>query len=266
MKRTSRSSLLAIGFLLLAPGAASADWASEVAASNPLNWLRFNETSGITVADSGSDALAGELVGGASLGHPAVQGSAIHLDGAANGHVLLAGEPLPTPWTLEAIFYQDATTTGPSTAILGPEMFGAPNTAIKAEQWNSTGQLGYTAFGVIDETFDGPAASTPTSYTHVAMVGTDSGVSLFVNGLLADSEDTPIVLPRFWIGHGGLNPAGMPIDPLGGYIDELVIYDRELSAADIASHAAAAAIPEPGSFTLLVVGLIGIAVFWRRGR
>lgn len=237
-----------VSILLLFPTAARADWASEVAASNPLHWWQFEETSGTSAADSGSGGLNGTLVNGASLGNVGPVGGAVHLDGATNAHVLLSGTPLAAPWTLEAIFFQDDTAPGPSSALLGPEEFGAPNTAIKAEQWNETGQLGYTAFGVVDETFDDPAAATPSSYRHVALVGTDAGVSVYVNGSLADSEDTAIDLPRGVIGLSGFSDDD-PIDAFGGFIDDLVIYDRELSAAEVAAHAAA--VPEPGSLVLL---------------
>lgn len=259
-----RVAVLLLVVFILSPAAAWAQWASEVAASDPLHWWRFSETSGTTVADSGSGGLAGTLVNGATLGHSGLLGGALHLDGATSAHVLLAGTPLESPWTLEAVFYQDDTTAGPSSALLGPEMFGSPNTAIKAEQWNETGQLGYTAFGVVDETFDDPAAATPTSYQHVAFVGSDSGVSVYVGGMLADSEDTVIDLPRGIIGLSGLNAEGDAIDPLGGFIDELVIYDRALSAAEIAAHAAA--VPEPATLVLLAVAVASGMMIVRRRR
>ena len=258
MKAAAVLLAIVVSVLLLAPAPAFADWASEIAASNPLNWWRFDEASGTTVADSGSGGLAGTLVNGATLGHTGPLGGALHLDGATNAHVLLAGTALPAPWTLEAVFYQDDTTAGPSSALIGPELFGSPNTAIKAEQWNETGQLGYTAFGVVDETFDDPAAATPTSYAHVAFVGTAGGVSVYVNGALADTEDTPIDLHRGIVGLSGLSGEGAPIDALGGFIDELVIYDRELSAAEIGAHAAV--VPEPATIALLVVALLGVVV------
>ncbi len=258
MTATIRVAAFCLSVLILSPAAARAQWASEVAASNPLHWWRFDETSGTSVSDSGSGGLDGTLVNGATLGHSGPLGGALHLDGATSAYVLLGGTPLTSPWTLEAVFHQDDTTPGPSSGLLGPETFGSPNTAIKAEQWEETGQLGYTAFGVVDETFDDPAAATPTSYSHVAFVGTSAGVSVYVGGALADSEDTAIDLARGIIGLSGLSATGTPVDPLGGFIDELVIYDRELSAAEIAAHAAA--VPEPGSLVLLALAAAALGI------
>lgn len=104
--------------------------------------------------------------------------------------------------------------------------------ALKADQWNNTGQLGYTNFGVIDVTLSPP---TPSVFAHVAYVGTSSGVDLYLDGVLVDGDTTTAVLARDIIGAGRIN-AGAAGDPLEGQIDELVIFDRALDAAEIAAH------------------------------
>ncbi|HEX3725164.1 MAG TPA: hypothetical protein VHV08_02935, partial [Pirellulales bacterium] len=45
---------------------AAADWNSTIAASNPLDWYRFNELSGSTAIDYGSQHLNGTYGTGAS--------------------------------------------------------------------------------------------------------------------------------------------------------------------------------------------------------
>jgi hypothetical protein len=135
--------------------------------------------------------------------------------------------------------------------------------AIKAEQWDSTGQLGYTSFGVVDVTFSEAAAATPADYAYVALVGTSAGVELFVNGASVASNSTATVLSRYVVGAGGAQPTGALVDGLVGAIDELVIYDRALSAGEVSDHYAS--VPEPGTMTLLSLGLLAVCRF-RRGR
>jgi hypothetical protein len=63
-------------------------------------------------------------------------------------------------------------------------------------------------------------------------------------------------LARWIFGAGGIKEDGSLLDPLTGMIDELVIYDRSLSAEEIAAHFSA--VPEPVSAVLLALGMLGI--------
>jgi hypothetical protein len=112
--------------------------------------------------------------------------------------------------------------------------------AIKAEQWNSTEQLGYTLFGIVDISFD---ADTPAELTHVVMVGTDDGVDLYVEGEFVGNDPTTTVLARHVLAAGHENGSGALVDPLTGVIDEIVIYDRALEEDEIARHYASIAAP-----------------------
>ena len=129
--------------------------------------------------------------------------------------------------------------------------------AIKAEQWNSTGQMGYTKFGAVDVTFTDSLAATPADFAHVVFVGQSTGVSLYVNGALAGTDAAATPLNRWALAAGAIRADGTLVDPLTGAIDELVIYDRALSPTEISAHFSA--IPEP---TVLSLGLLGGLVVW----
>ncbi len=248
------ASLIAMCALLLTPPV-MADWVSEITAANPLHWFRFEETSGATADDQGSADANGTYVGGVTLATPGLVGNAASFDGA--GHVLIGGPNLATDWTLEAIFSADIENGGVSQGLIGADFASADaRTAIKAEQWNETGQLGYTAFGVVDVTFTDAAAATPADFTHVVMVGDSAGVTLYVNGASAGTGATSAVLSRHAIGTGAVRADGTLVDGLTGAIDELVIYDRALDAAEIGAHYAS--IPEPSSWVLLVFGFAAL--------
>ena len=233
-----------------------ADWATEISNANPLNWFRFDELSGTTANDLGSANIDGTYVGAVGFGNAGLVGGAAAFD--AGSHVYLGAANVATDWTLEAIYKADTVAGGVSMGLVGAN-FAAPSDrmAIKAEQWNETGQMGYTVFGVVDVTFTDSLAATPASFAHVVFVGQSSGVSLYVNGALAGSDATATPLARWALGTGAIRADNTLVDPLTGLIDEVVIYGRALSPAEISAHYSA--IPEP---TVLSLGLLGGLAVW----
>lgn len=239
----------------------AADWATEISNAHPLNWFRFEELSGTVAGDQGSANLNGTYVGSVSLGMPGLVGRAAAFDGG--GHVFLGGANLTTDWTLETIFKADTVNGSVSMGLVGTDFAAASDRmAIKAEQWNETGQMGYTLFGVADVTFTDPLAATPADFEYVVFVGQSSGVSLYVNGVFAGSDPLSTVLARWGLATGAIRADGTLVDPLTGAIDELVIYDRALSAEEISAHFAV--VPEPTFLSLVMVG--GLAALCARFR
>ena len=176
---------------------ASAAWDSTISGANPLHWFRFEETAGSTADDQGSANADGTYDGGVGLGTSGLVGNAASFDGI-DDHVLVGGPNLTGDWTVETILEADTVSGGVSQGIIGNDFTAADRTALKAEQWNDTGQLGYTLFGVVDVTFTGAAAATPADYAHVTFVGTGAGVELFVNGVSQglDTITTPLLCSR----------------------------------------------------------------------
>jgi len=233
-------------------GTLGADWASTIISANPLNWFRFDDLSGTVAQDEGSANMDGTYVGSVGLGQPGLVGYAVAFD--AGSHVFLGQPNVPTDWTLETIFKADTVTGGVSMGLVGTDFAAASDRmALKAEQWNSTGQMGYTRFSVVDVTFADSQAATPADFAHVVFVGQNSGVSLYVNGSLAESATTSTPLARWAIGAGAIRADGTPVDPLTGMIDELVIYNRALSPEEISAHYYST-IPEP---TVVSLGVLG---------
>ncbi len=256
--RIARLGLL--GAVLLSLGLASsarADWDSTISAANPLHWFQFAD-EGTTADDVGSANVDGTYVGAVGLGTPGLVGAAASFDGAS--HVLVGGPDLPTPWTLETIFLADPVNGGVSQGIVGTDFTAAYRMAVKAEQYNATERLGYTVFGVADVTF--ADAPTPTDFAHVVFVGTDAGVELFVNGAAAGMDATATPLARYAFATGAVRADGTLVDGLTGTLDEIVIYDRALSAGDVAAHYAA--IPEPMSASLILIGGLSLLAFRRK--
>lgn len=270
MKRCVRSSTWYFAVLVtlaLMQVRVQADWVTELNSSNPINWYRFNELSGSTANDEGPGNMDGTYVGGVLLGQAGLADSAAAFNG--QGYVLLGGQTLTGNWTLESIFKADTVAGSVSMGLIGTD-FGAPagRTAIKAEQWNETGRMGYTDFGVIDVTFRDPRAATPADFRHVVFVGDMTGVSVYVDGALVDQDATVLGLARWALGTAAVRADGTLSDPLTGVIDELAIYDRALSPAEITAHfnsiGTTPGISDLGNTSLLLG--IGLAGTWRLRR
>jgi hypothetical protein len=93
----------------------------------------------------------------------------------------------------------------------------------------------------------GPSAAPKNSWTHVAGVYDGAELRLYVNGAEAASQaltgpfaqdTTPIIL-----GGNGNDASGVPTELFPGRIDELMMYARALSPAEIAQLAAGALFP-----------------------
>lgn len=95
---------------------------------------------------------------------------------------------------------------------------------------------------------------------------------LYINGeMVAErTNNVPSTLytgeADFWIGQqfGSLN---FPEFSFEGRIDEVAVYDYELSEMQLMAHYRAGTVPEPGSFALMAAGSIGLLVArrWHRG-
>ena len=134
--------------------------------------------------------------------------------------------------------------------------------SLRYEQWDDTGQLGFTHGGVTDYLFTpavvSPAADTLVTYRFT--VGTNT-MDLFLDGNLAGSATAPGFVMPTGAGLLGNNAAGN--EGMVGAISRVTTYDSALSDSEILSHGNAwTGIPEPSSLTLLC--LTGLALIRRR--
>ena len=106
-------------------------------------------------------------------------------------------------------------------------LISSTNVALKLEQFNNTNKVGFTKFGVADYAFNYTAPVG--TWVHLTFVGTSSGVSLYVNGTLQETNGNVMGCPMDKIG------CGKGADFLKGTLDEVKLYNRALSASEIAA-------------------------------
>ena len=101
---------------------------------------------------------------------------------------------------------------------------------IKLDQYQNTGKVGVTAYGVEDATFD---YSAPMGeWVHLTFVSNDQGTTLYVNGVEQDHIDLAINGPMNRIGgNNSVNLAGGGF--LNATIDQLSVFDRSLTADEV---------------------------------
>lgn len=234
------------------------DWNTTIAASNPLNWYRFDEVTGATAIDYGSQGLNGTYGSGildTVRGVSGRVGTAVQFDDQST--VFLSAPDVSGDWSAE--FLLKRTGTKRSSLLIRGVPFALPSQGLKLEQYPNTGQIGYTKFGIVDATFSPEVSSPLNEWIHIVYVNQAAAdrVHLYVNGSLAGTRVDHFDLPRDQIGSWSDT---IPESPLA-IMDEVVLYNRALTSAEIATHFAAA--PEP---TILIMTAIATALFGYRLR
>jgi len=134
---------------------------------------------------------------------------------------------LAVPWTL-SLWVNRQNASGVSAGLLSDG-----TRSIKLEQYNGTHQVGLTVFGVGDYNF---GYSTPLgTWTHLVLVGTSTGTSLYANGTLVGSLTNSMPLPRNHFGGDYLTSTGTVLDYMLGTVDEVIIFNRALNTTEIST-------------------------------
>jgi hypothetical protein len=172
-------------------------------------------------------------------------GMAFRFDGSTT-YLTSSGAEITPPWTICGWIYHQRAKTA-SAALAGDATY-----ALKIEQWSNTDEVGISHSGVADYLFS-PAYTVPlNTWTHLALVATSSGVTLYANGVQKGTVTVSgFALPRGFFGVDTF--ASGPGDYLLGALNELQIYTNALSASAIASiyNAGSAGLVRAPEFTAI---------------
>ena len=179
-------------------------------------YLKFDESSGTTAADSSLSNNTGTLVGGPVWTAAGRVNGALSFDGI-NDYVSLASQSLAASFTLSAWVNVNSGSTEKTIFSLGNRSFYINDNVLSF--WNN-GSTGSGTFGTV-----------PTgSWQHITFTYSGSVLRAYLNGVqlpttVTSTVSTPSVGPR--IGESGGD------NFFSGSIDEFRLYNRALSAQEV---------------------------------
>jgi hypothetical protein len=152
-------------------------------------------------------------------------GQAFHFDGITS-YINVGDSDLAAPWTLCLWAYRESSTSN-SSIIMGDTTY-----YIKLEQYNNTHEVGVTQLGYLDTPFS--YATPSNAWAHLALVASTTNITLYANGVSQGSISTNnMPLPRSYIGTGYASTRF--IDYVHGALDDIQVYNRMLTQAEISS-------------------------------
>jgi GH25 family lysozyme M1 (1,4-beta-N-acetylmuramidase) len=154
------------------------------------------------------------------------QGRAFHFNGS-NTYLTTGASSVAVPWTA-SFWVNRQNALGTAAALSGD---GAVE--LKLEQYSNTHQVGFTKFGYWDQNFGYTVPQN--TWTHLVFVASGNQMQLYANGALAGTIATNIPLPRAYFGAGYVNSNGNIVDYLLGNLDEIMLFNRALGAAEVSS-------------------------------
>jgi hypothetical protein len=200
----------------------------------------FNEGAGTTVADVSGNGNTG-TINRATWTSTGKHGSALNFNGT-DAIVTINASPslnVSASMTLEAWIYPTAQQSGWRT-ILQREV-----DAYFLNASNSTGNLRPSGGGTFNGAVDyvgGPSANPVNTWTHVALTYNGTTLQLYVNGIQVSSKamSGAIQTNSSPLRIGGNSPYG---EYFNGRIDEVRIYNRALSQAEIQTDMSTPLVP-----------------------
>lgn len=271
--KTKQISFAAIAVLVSLGQTRAADYESTILADNPIGYWRLGEQNGTALFDSTANGLNGQYLGVVAIGSPgALQNdsdTSVDFDGTS-GYGFIADSPLFNSIENNATFeaWVNPDHLNGIDQILSTRSFGGVG---GFGLWRNGGAVGFSRWGV---TGGGSQTSndilTAGEWQHVVVVlDSSNSTKYYLNGEFVEVDPStagPIITNVRPLHIGRLAFTFSSFQFWDGRIDEVAIYDRELSANEIREHYLAATIPEPTTLTLAALGLFGFVARGRRRR
>jgi hypothetical protein len=201
---------------------------ADASGNGRTGWYRNNLTYGVTGALAGSSDTA--------VACPGTSGLAYSTDSVSG----------PTTYSLE-LFFQSTSNRGGKLIGLEDVQTGWGDTYDRHVYLTNAGHLAYgIRSGGAQHVIETSAGYNDGAWHHVVATQDVDGMTLYVDGVAVASNPTttPDAATGYWRVGGG-NLTGWPNRPassaVAGAIDEVVVYARALSTAEVAEHTAAAA-------------------------
>jgi hypothetical protein len=223
--------------------AVSPGYAASVLAGAPAQFLKLNESSGTTAADSSGRARPGYYDGAMNQGVPgAVPSNAgVHL--GSTGVVSTNAPAIAGPTTYSAeIWFRTTTTTGGRLFGFSNAQTGTSSSYDRHLYMTNSGQLIFGVYtGSVQYTFS-PKSYNDGTWHHALVTQGSAGMVLYVDGVAVSSQSSVTSAQSFngWWRVGSDNLNGWPYAPsssgFNGDVDDFAVYNTALTANDAKAH------------------------------
>lgn len=252
------------GFKVLSRVDLSGAHEETVRADGPTGWWRLGDNPAVSTvcADSSGNGLDGVFVNDPTSADSIVDGTndgAISFDGVNDKLDLpAAAAPTTLPFTIEFWVTTSQTVAGTPGAVVfaatWPFGFDPGWVDTASVYLTTTGALKFTATTGVSNTIATSGAVNDGLKHHVActVAATERTARIYIDGALADTgaasaSDAMNTADRIRVAAPRSGTVGY--EKFAGTLDEFAIYNRALSADEVAAHAAAGAAPWAGDTT-----------------
>ncbi|TNM61051.1 PKD domain-containing protein [Streptomyces sp. NP160] len=246
------------------PAAPSDDYGKAVYGSDPGAFWRLQETSGTSLADSGPDgSTPAVLNGSAALGAAGVPGIAgstgIRLDGSQGGGLASSVRTdAPTAYS-EELWFKTTSSRGGKLIGFGDQPSGYSGSNDRHVIMKRDGTLFFGTWTGNENRATSSKSYNDGAWHHMVATQGAAGMALYVDGaLVASNPQTGAQsYSGYWRVGGDTGWDNTDNGFFDGTIDDAAVYNRSLSASDVAAHYRAAGgntAPTP-SFTATATGL-----------
>ena len=218
-------------------------YADAVFTSGPNLYWRLGENAGVAIDWAGSQD--GAVGSGVEQGVPGAIGdsaeTAYRCDGSSNG-IVATQSPAPGPqvFSLEA-WFNTTTTSGGKILGFGNAASGASSSHDRHIYMNGAGRLTFGVNPGESKTIDSAGPYNDGQWHHVVATLSASGMAMYVDGDLV-ADDPTVTTAQDLTGYWRLCGDNINNWPNAGDryfdadVDEVAIYPRALSAAEVARH------------------------------
>ncbi|WP_349309732.1 PKD domain-containing protein [Microbacterium sp. MM2322] len=227
------------GRTLDVPAAPTDAYGALVYNAQPDLYWRYGETSGTTVADSGTSGYAGAIAGTVTRNVPgAISGTtdpAISLSGASNVYSV-AQFGTPSAFTLET-WFKTTSSQGGKVIGFGSAQSGTSGSYDRHVFMRDNGQLVFGTWTGQENTITSPNPYNNGQWHHVVATQGPGGMAMYVDGVRVGTH--PQTSAQAYSGYwrvGGDTTWGSSSPFLTGSYDETAIYSRALTATEASQH------------------------------
>ena len=217
-------------------------YGSAVTGSDPDLFWRLGEASGTTATDTWRYGLDGTYVSGVTLGGASAVTGTTDTSATFNGTTgLVASKSTfnnPTSYS-EELWFKTTTTRGGKLIGFGSSSSGLSSSYDRHVYMLNNGVLRFGAgTGTTQAIIESAKSYNDGVWHHVVATQGVSGMTFYVDGLLVGSnaQSTPQNYVGYWRVGGDRNWTGPSSNYFAGSIDEVSIYSRPLTPAEIVAH------------------------------